>query len=94
MVLEKGAGPVTDSAVNEARNNVLADRQSSKPSPDDTQELVIRELRHLSLRLKLIASEVDLTGFQLRIGVIDVETAIERVSNLDDPVGLFDREAA
>jgi hypothetical protein len=59
----------------------------------DPREQTLAELRHLSICLKYIACEVDLIGTSLRNGVISVETAQEWTGSLEDPVGLFDREA-
>jgi hypothetical protein len=94
MVLEKGAGPVTDSAVIEARNDVLADRQSSKPSLGNTQdprELVLAELRHVSACLRFVTAEVDMIGCQLRSGAITAEQAQWMVNNLSDPADILRR---
>jgi hypothetical protein len=87
-----GAGPAsaTDS---EARESVLVgerDNLSDSQNHHDPQalhELVLAELQHLALRLRLIAAEVDTIRHRLHSGYICTTTAQELVANLDDPIG-------
>jgi hypothetical protein len=61
-------------------------------APD--RDLVLSELRHVSAYLRFVTAEVDMTGQQLRAGRITVAQALWIMSNLTDPVGLLNREAA
>jgi hypothetical protein len=94
MVLEKGAGPVTDSAVIEARNDVLPDRQSSKPSPEnkqDLRELVLSEIGHFAACLDFMRREAIMVGKQLKAGAITAEQAQYCINNLSDPSEILRR---
>ena len=99
MLAIKGAGPVTDSAVDGARGigaGEHADPSSQPTTADqDHRELILAELRVLALRCKLVATEVDAIGVALKAGAISPETAVEWVHDLEEPAaGVLRSEAA
>jgi hypothetical protein len=84
MIPENGK-PATVRPVDGLRNSVGSGGLNKSQHNDevrDRQEFVVATLRSASLRVRLIANEIDTAGTALKGGLISPETALEWVNEV------------